>query len=185
MSAIELRSLRTVARAVALLVLAASGCRSGPEPPSPELIADVRTLRALIGSDPALGPLAEVERVAHDRPVLAGQRLEAEALPAARRQVERVREARTSTSEGRSLARRLARAYERRVEGLERWREYLEDAATDDAVLLESLTARREAEVAVLELDQEMDRYEPVAEPRRPASAERTRAGEGPGTAPD
>ncbi|MCZ7684365.1 MAG: hypothetical protein M5U28_38575 [Sandaracinaceae bacterium] len=141
-------------------------------------MADVHALRGLMIDDPAERPLGEVERVAPDRPVLAARMLATGALPAARRQVTRVREATMTTPEGRSLARRLARAYEQRVRGLEAWHGYLEDGAIDESQHLESLTTRRQAEVAVMELDQEMERYVPTEPRARGSRDEGDRAGE-------
>ncbi len=157
--------------ALALLLLA-SACDSGPPPPPPDLVADVQALRRVMIDDPALRPLSEVERVADDRPVFAARLLASGALPAARRQVTRMRAVSTSTPEGRTYRQRLADAYEQRVRGLEQWHAYLEDAATSDADLLESITTRREAEIDLLEIDQELERYVPTEPPRRPPATE-------------
>lgn len=148
----------------ALAVALSIGC--GPSGPGPELRAEVATLREIIQDDPAAAPIAEVERVAVERPVHAAQMLERDAIPAARRQVALVREASVTTEPGRGYARRVAEAYAERLRGLEQWHGYLEDAATDDAALLESITTRRHASVALVTVERDMDAVTPIARPR-------------------
>ena len=145
--------------AVALLI----GCEEGPPP---ELGDEVATLRQIMEDDPAEASIEEAERVATERPVHAAALLEETAIPAARRQAARAREAEVASAEGRAYGRRLAEAYAKRVRGLEQWQGYLEDAATDDDALLASITTLREASVELVELDRDMDSVAPLT--RRP-----------------
>lgn len=140
------------------------GCDE-PGPP-PELRSEIATLREILREDPATAAIEEAERIAIERPVHAANRLEREAIPAARRQVERVREAPIATDEGRVYARRIADAYADRVRGLEQWHRYLEDAASDDAALLEATGTLRHATVTLVEVDREMDAFAPIERPR-------------------
>jgi hypothetical protein len=147
-------------RSSALLLLAVACSEPGP-PPS--LVADVRTLRAVIAADEAEAHITEAELIASDRrPVRAGDMVEAAALPSARRQVERARDAAVTTREGRAFARRLREAYAERVRGLTVWRRYLEGAATDDDLLLESSTLLRSAQLEILAVDRDMDAVTPT-----------------------
>lgn len=153
---------RRALRALVALALIAIGCDGAPDGPTPELKADVAELRRIVREDPAEAPIAEVERVAGGRPVLGAQLLASGAIPAARRQVALVRGATMTTEEGRGFARRIAEAYEQRLRGLERWHRYLEDAATDDAALLEAMTELRQATVALVHVDRDMDAVSPI-----------------------
>jgi hypothetical protein len=149
----------------ALLVLAA-GCSGDAEGPSEALRADVAAIRRVMIADPAQQPLAEVERVAEDRPVLAGRLVRTGALPAARRQVEAVEGLRTRTERGGQLADRLLTAYRARVVALEDYAEVLEAAASDEAALLEALRAQSDAEMIVLEVDEDLEALAPTEAPR-------------------
>lgn len=162
MSAVESRRWRL------LVLLAFGGVVVGCEGkgPSPALRDEVTQLRAILRDDPASAPIEEVEKIARERPVHAAEALEREALPLARRQLERVRELRAETDEGKAYVERIAAAYAERVSGLERWRLYLADGAIDDFALLESTRMLREATVALVTIDREMDSVLPIERPR-------------------
>lgn len=165
MSASE-RGARRLRRPIALVAVSLLiGCESGPPP---ELRDEVALLRQILEDDPAASSIDEAERIANERPVHAAELLEETAIPAARRQAARAREVEVASEEGRAYARRLAEAYAKRVRGLEQWQGYLEDAATDDAALLTSITTLREASVELVQLDRDMDSVAPITVPRRP-----------------
>jgi hypothetical protein len=151
----------------AALALVLAACEE--EGPAPEVLSDADVLRQLIVDDPAERSLVEVDRVAPDRPVRAARLLATGAIPAAQRQVERVREAELASAEGRALQARLVAAYEQRARGLEQWRQYLEEAATDDVQLLEATTSLRQAQVAVLAVDRDVDELAPRPPAQRPS----------------
>lgn len=134
---------------------------SDPGPP-PSLVSDVRALRAIIHDDPTDAQVEEAEAQAADRrPVAAGDYVEETVLPTARRQLARARAAEVTTSQGGAYARRLRGAYEERVSGLEVYRRYLEGAATDDDLLLESSQHLRDAQIEIIAVDREMDAVTP------------------------
>jgi hypothetical protein len=143
----------------------------GPTGPAPELSADVLALRQLIHTDPAIAAMAEVDRVADDRPVLGSRLLESGAIPAAQRQLAAARQLELATDQGRGFARRLVTAYEQRVRGLEQYRAFLADQGTDTAALLEATTTMRRAEVAVIGVDRELDLIVPLARRENERSA--------------
>jgi hypothetical protein len=156
------RSERRSELALALVLLGACG---GDQRPPRDLRRDAAALLGVLHDDRVGAHVAEAERIADARPVHAAGILARAAIPAAQRQVERARDAELTTPEGRALASRLRAAYEERARGLETWRRYLEDAATDDERLLEATSAMRRAELSLLALDRELTALE-----RDPAS---------------
>jgi len=154
------RAARLACGAICLSLLACSG---EPEGPSAAARADVKRLRRLFVSDPAAGPLEEVERVATDRPVLGARLLRRGGIPAAERQLTRVEEASFTTEEGRRLARQAEDAYRQRLDALRLYADVLEGAASDTEGLLDALRGQREAEMALLALDRDMEAVVPTA----------------------
>jgi hypothetical protein len=157
-----------------MLALSLAACDGEPALP-PGVARDVATLRRVMIADPAARPIEEAERIADERPVLAGRMVRSAAIPAAHQQVEAVRAAEMTSEQGRTLARRLREAYEERERGLELWERYLHDAATDDELLLESTTALREAEMDIIGVDRELETLVPTEAPPRESGGERER----------
>jgi hypothetical protein len=146
------------------LLLLCAGCSEEPEGPSATLRSDVEAIRRVMIEDPAQRPLAEVERVAEDRPVLAGRLLRTGAIPAARRQVQAVERLELRTERGQGFADRLLTAYRARVVALEDYAEVLAAAASDEAALLEALRAQSDAELIVLDVDADLEALVPTTE---------------------
>lgn len=139
---------------VALLVVGCSGCTDDSDV---ALRSDVAALREVMVDDPAQQPLVEVERVARDRPVLAGRLLRSGAIPAAQRQVRTLEQVRLQTERGRQLAARLVSAYRARESALQEYAEVLAAGASDDDALLEALRGQSSAERLLLGIDSEME----------------------------
>lgn len=163
------------AAALSLLVLVGCGDDEGP---SRDLRADARALSEIVVDDPAAGALEEVDdAMLDDLPARAAQLLEEGAIPASRRQAERVRALEVRTTEGRRLRRRLLEAYRARTTALEQYREALERGHVEDLKLTDSLHAQRDAHDQLLEIDAELGRIlgreEPEEERRRGAREQR------------
>lgn len=163
-------------------LLAACGDDDEGEAPIPQdLVEDARRLQDVIASDPAITALEEAEdAVADDRPVRAADLLLAGGIPAAGRQVERVRAVTLGTDEGRALQRRAVAAYEARVEALGQYRLALERGVVEDMTLVEALRAQREADEAILAVDEALADIRPLAGPEE----RRPRVGPGGGRGP-
>src|SRR5689334_21732866 len=114
-------------RAIVLVLgmLVAGACGQGAEAVAAEqqLKNDVESLQDVMATDPALGPLEEVEaEVDNERPIHASEMLRSGAIPAARRQMDRVEALVPVTDRGRTLQTRLGEAYRKRLEALEAYR---------------------------------------------------------------
>ena len=157
-------------RAALLVALAACsvGCSEEPEGPSPAVIEDIDRLRLTMIEDPAQQVLAEVDRVADDRPVLASQLLRTGGIPAARRQVAAVERVRVDTEIGRRTQRELRAAYDARLSALQDYERVLAAAASDDEALLHALHAMSEADRQLLAVHDAMEALSPTGPaPRR------------------
>ncbi len=142
---------------IALSLLVACGDDAEEAGPPPDLVADAVRLQDAVTADPALGPIEDAEAMVDDeRHALAAELLEQGGIPAAERQVEAVRAVELSTRRGRLLRRRLARAYEQRVEALERYQEVLSRGFMEDLALVEAMGGLREAINAITEVDDEI-----------------------------
>ncbi len=143
------------ARAGALAMLVATLAACGPEvPPASDpraLRGDGEALTRLLGSDPAQPVLSELDGMIEDRlPVRAAGHIRTAALPAVRRQRERVGALSLRTAEGRALQERAVRASRQRAESLEAYAAALARGEVEDAQLLEAVRAHRVAELEVL-----------------------------------
>ncbi len=135
----------------------------GGEGQSESIVADANALRTIVNEDPAPDRIAEVEEVADAHPVRGAELLANGVIDAARRQVQRIGSAQVSTREGRRWKERLHRAYAKRLEGLNEWHRYLNDAATDDARLLLATMKMREAELMLIDVHSDMDTAVPLS----------------------
>ncbi len=136
---------------LAWLLLALAGCgRDAPPAAEPSEIADGAALEALL-ADPAYAEaLAPAEdAVAADLPVRAADRIRELTLPAARRQLERLRAFSARSSKGRRAAERANEALAARVAALETYGAALERGLLEDLVLVDALRAMRRAEESV------------------------------------
>jgi hypothetical protein len=157
---------------VGAAVCAACGS-SGPPPVDPALVrADAAALTAAVARDPAPQILGEADGMIDDRrPVRAAEVLRTAALPAVRRQLERVAVLRLRTGEGRALQERAGRAYRRRSAAIERYAAALARGEIEDDELLASVRAHREAEEEVLAV---IEAAQALGQPPRPASTKRS-----------
>ncbi|HJL18732.1 MAG TPA: hypothetical protein RMH99_23925 [Sandaracinaceae bacterium LLY-WYZ-13_1] len=154
--------------AILALALALLACSEADEGPSPALEADVERLRMVMIQDSAQQPLAEVERVVDDRPVLAGRLLRSGGIPAAERQVRAAERVEVRTDEGRQLRGRMVTAYRARVSALRDYADVLDAQARDDAALLEALRAQSDADMLLLDLDRDLEAIVPTGPRPRP-----------------
>ena len=145
-----------------LLLLLVAGC--GEEGPSEGLRIDARDLRAVLMTDLATDPLEQVDHAVDDeRPFLAADLLARQAIPAARRQIERTDELTMATEEGQSLHRRLLAAYRKRLEGLTRYEQALRaDAATAGEGHVVAIRLQRESAQEVVRI---LDRLDAIIPP--------------------
>ncbi len=155
------------AASLASLALLLAGCGSEPEGPSPGVRADLVRLHEIIDADPATEPLELADRrIDDDRPVHAAEILERTGIPAAQRQFRAMRDVRVTTDEGRGFARRLATAYEERVNALDAYRVVLAGGAGADPIeLLDALRRVRQAQEALLAIVSEMNALVPRPAP--------------------
>lgn len=141
-----------------LVLAAACGDGAAPEGPPPGLRDDARTILEVASDDPTVGALEEVDdAVLENLPTRAAELLERGAIPAARRQAERLDRLEVSTPEGRRLHRRLLEAYRDRTEALEAYRESLRRGEVEDLRLVEAMGAQREAETEIAALMAELE----------------------------
>lgn len=148
-----------------------AGCSSGEAPPTAEdLEADVRALQATLGDDPATLPLREVdEAIRDDRPVLAADLILQGAVPATRRQIEALEGLRITSNEGRRLRTRCVRLHRDRLRGLEAMRAALSRGiGHEDDQLLDAMRADAEAQMAIVEFQDELGRIVPWDDGRPP-----------------
>jgi hypothetical protein len=143
--------LRAGVLSVLVVTLAACG-PDGPEASDPRALrGDGEALTQLLASDPAQPVLAELDGMIEDRlPVRAAGHIRTAALPAVRRQRERVGAVQLRTAEGRALQERAVRACRRRAESLEAYAAALTRGEVEDTQLLEAVRAHRAAELEVL-----------------------------------
>jgi hypothetical protein len=156
---------------VGAAVCAACG-PSGPPPVDPALVRiDAAALTAAVARDPAPQILGEADGMIDDRrPVRAAEVLRTAALPAVRRQLERVAALQLRTAEGRALQERAGRAYRRRSAAIERYAAALARGEIEDDELLASVRAHREAEEEVLAV---IEAAQALGRPPQPAATKR------------
>ncbi len=159
-----------VALAVALVGVAACGPQA-PTPTDPRALrSDGEALTRLLASDPAQPVLTEIDGMIEDRvPVRAAETVRGAALPAVRRQRERLGGASLRTAEGRALQERAVRACRRRGEALESYAAALARGEVEDDGLLEAVRAHRAAEAEVLAV---FDAARALAQPEQAAQVE-------------
>ena len=163
--------------AVLILALVVSACGGGGDaaPPSADVRADAQALQQILGEDPARLVLEEVDvAIREERPVLASQIIDSAAIPATRRQIERLEQAPAASQQGRTLRARAVRLHRARLRALEQWRDALATTVEDDA-LVEALHASADAEREIVELYDELERIRPLAEGAREAAADEER----------
>ena len=168
-------STRVAGLALGAALLATACGPSGPPPTDPRLLrADSDALVATVARDPAPQILTEADGMIDDRrPVRAAEILRTAALPAVRRQLERVGALELRTGEGRALQERAGRAYRRRAAAIERYAAALERGQLEDEALLEAVHAHRDAEgevLAVIEASQALGHAPPPPAEKRPPS---------------
>lgn len=160
-------SLAVIAALAASAALCA-GCEDEPEGPPPGAAREAAALRRILDEDPALGPIEDVDgAVDEDRPVLAAERIALGALPAARRQVERVERADIRTAEVRAIQAEAVEAYRHRVEALESYRAVLARGTVEDLALHDALRAQRVAGEELVAVYEKLDAIAPLPEERR------------------
>ncbi len=170
----SLSSLPSLPSGLAGLAIALAGlmvaCEEEAAGPAPAVVDEANALRLVIVQDPAQGPLQEVERaMTQRRPVLAAQLLRTGAIPAARRQVERVEATRVREAALVAARRRTLAAYRDRVAALERYERVLVRGGTDDAELAASLHDQSAAERELLTVLTGLDLLVPLPEGEREA----------------
>jgi hypothetical protein len=143
----------------------ALGCGAGDDAPPPTVGADARALAAILDSDPT-GPALDdaMQAVDTGRPVMAAGILSADAIPAARRQLERMEQLHAASSDGRSLYLRAMRVQRARVAALEHYRDALARGPVEDDVLLDALHETSTSERDLLALRQDLVEHAPLPE---------------------
>ena len=138
---------------VASLLSAACGS-SKPDATDPRVLrADGATLTAAIARDPAPQILGEADGMIDDRkPVRAAEVMRTAAVPAVRRQIERVGALQPRSAEGRALQERTLRAYRARLRAIEQYAAALARGEIEDETLLLAVRAHRLAEEEVLDV---------------------------------
>ena len=155
-------------------MLAACGAEGLPSSDPRALRSDGEALTRLLASDPAQPVLDELDGMIEDRlPVRAAGHIRTAALPAVRRQRERVGAAALRTAEGRALQERAVRACRRRADSLEAYAAALERGEVEDAQLLGAVRSHRAAELDVLAV---FDAARALAQPGAPAAPTGTAA---------
>ena len=151
-------------RATLALVLTACACgNDAPEVAEPEadLRAEVRLLQRAMTRDLVLLSLEEVEEaMAEDLPVRAAELLESGAIPASRRQAERVAGLATHHPRAQALRDEAVELLGERTRALEAYQRALERGLVEDVTLLDALSSQREAEEAI---DAFLGRLEAIA----------------------
>jgi hypothetical protein len=134
---------------------------------------DATRLQELLGSDPARTLLQEIEQaVDSERPVMAADMIEQAALPAIRRQIQRLEEASITTQEGRRLRTRAVRIHRERADVLARYgRALARGIGTEDDELLDAMRAYAAAELELVSLYRELEQLHPLR-PERGDSAD-------------
>ena len=161
---------------IAVLAFASTGVAAcGPSAPAATplalLRADSDALSEAIARDPAPQILSEADGMIDDRrSVRAAEIMRTAALPAVRRQLERVGAVSLRTAEGRALQERAARAYRRRMEAIEGYAAALARGELEDETLLSAVRAHREAEEEVLAV---IEAAQLLGHPAQPAPAKR------------
>lgn len=147
-------SLTAVLPAALLLtsLLSAACGSSEPDGTDPRVLrADGATLTAAIARDPAPQILGEADGMIDDRkPVRAAEVMRTAAVPAVRRQIERVGALQPRSVEGRALQERTLRAYRTRLRAIEQYAAALARGELEDETLLLAVRAHRLAEEEVL-----------------------------------
>lgn len=142
-------------------ILVIGGC-SDNDIHGPDVVADATGLQVVLGSDQASVALGDVDRaIAEERPYLAAERLSQGAIPAAHRQIERVRETEVRSARGRDLKERLTQAYRLRLAALETYRDVL-GRGEQGMDLAEALRAQRNAEEAIIAIHDALEAIHPV-----------------------
>jgi hypothetical protein len=160
-----------VACTLSILVGGLVACGAdGPVASDPRALrGDGEALTRLLASDPAQPVLDELDGMIEDRlPVRAAGHIRTAALPAVRRQRERVGAAVLRTAEGRALQERAVRACRRRAESLDSYAAALARGEVEDGQLLEAVRAHRAAELEVLAA---LDAARALAQPAAPEPA--------------
>lgn len=159
------------------LALGAAGCSGGEAPsvPAEDVQADVRTLLEAMLDDPARLPLEEVDEAFRDeRPVRAADLIEQGAKPATARQIELLRALQMTSAEGRRLRSRAVRAYDARLTALEAMRVVLSRGiGQEDDQLLEAMRADSRAQIAIVDLENELRARLPERDDGPPAETSR------------
>lgn len=136
---------------------------SGGEAPEADLQTQVRTLHREVTNDLVLIALEEVEEaMAEDLPVRAAELLETGAIPAARRQAERVGALDLSHPRAIELRDRAAARLSARTDALDAYRRALQRGLVEDVTLLDALQKQREAEEAIDELLGQLEAIAPL-----------------------
>lgn len=152
-------------RALCIACLVCSACSgdSSEEAPPASLQSEVRELHREVTNDLVLIALDEVEdAMSEDLPVRAAELLESGAIPASRRQAERVADLRLTQPRALELRDRAVERLRARTEALNDYRDALERGLVEDVTLLDALQKQREAEEAIDELLGELEAIAPV-----------------------
>lgn len=146
-------------RSVALLLCfaAACGAEQEPEEASATERGDVDALLEAFNADETLAVLEEADRfVADDLPARAGEMLESAALPAMRRQRERVSALSVHTDLGRRMKATALERLRAREESTTTYARVLARGLVEDLAFVEASAAQRQAEAALLDLGDEL-----------------------------
>lgn len=146
------------------------GCGASDSTAHESVESDVRAIAAVLARDPARLPLSEVdEAIRDDRPVLAADLIARTAIPATERLIEQLAALEPTSSEGRRLRNRAVRAHRDRIEALRSLEGALaRGVGQEDERLLDAMRADARAQMAIVALEDELNRLVPHVLERAP-----------------
>jgi len=152
------------------------GC-GGSEEPAPTLEDDVIALQASVAADTCPGALEDVDRaVEEDKPVRAARLLRSAGIPAAARQVARLRDTPAHTSEGIGLRQEGVTLYEARRRALAAYADVLERGVVEDFALVVALDGQRQADAALGAYLSRLEELRPLSVEPAPSAADDSQA---------
>lgn len=172
---------------LAAVMLSSMACGSSePTGPAAPVVNDVTALQETVAADTCPSAVEDVDReVDDDKPVAAAGLLRGAAIPAAARQVERVRALTLHTADGRTLQAEVVRLYDARRAALVLYADALERGVMEDMQLIMALDAQRQADTALSAFLRRLEVMRPLNTPDRVSDeAEDTEDGPGAPHAP-
>lgn len=142
-------------------------CATSQEDPA-SLRRDALTLQSVLAGDRSPALMVDVERaVSARKPVHAASMIGDTVLPEVNAQIGRVRSTELTTVGARKIQLRLIDALEQRKQGLTDYRSVLSTGTLDAPEVIAALRVQRDAESALLAVDEELHALRPVLGPQK------------------